>query len=491
MKVALINPPMLKAEVAQVLGIKAPPMGLAYLAAALEEKGYQPKIIDANALELNFAELRKELEKESPDAVCVTAITPMIREALASVKAAKSVCPGTTTIVGGPHATFCPMETLEECPELDVICLGEGEETITEIIQKVEKGRNFNEVRGIIYRKSGHFYKTEPRCLIKDLDDLPFPARHLLPMHRYTVLGRSYPSINIVSSRGCPFGCSFCSSSRFYVKSYRARTAKNVVDEIEEVVHEYKVNSVEFSDDTFTLYRKRVEKICQELIRRKLDISWACSSRANLVTRDLLNKMKKAGCQIIFYGIESGSPRILKLMKKGETTIQMMKAVKITKKIGMETLGSFILGYPEETRNDLLQTIHFANKIGIDFAEFSIATPYPGTELFEFATKEELLLTKDWSQYTAGKPVINPKYYSVEELNRLFAKAYRSFYASPSVLIHHIRKGRIGFFIKIIKNLIPKFLPNHERLSKNDPEKLKTFDPTVMETNDVSLQHLP
>ncbi|MCW3997085.1 MAG: B12-binding domain-containing radical SAM protein [Candidatus Bathyarchaeota archaeon] len=465
---------MLSAEATQVLGIKTPPMGLAYLAAALEAEGYQPKIIDANALELNFIEMRKKLEKESPDVVCVTSITPMIYEAMASVKVAKSVSPNSTTILGGPHATFCPMETLENCPELDVVCLGEGEETLTELIQKVEKEQNLDDVKGIIYRKSGHFYRTEPRPLIKDLDNLPFPARHLLPMNHYTVLGRNYPSINIVSSRGCPFRCSFCSSSYFYGKSYRARTAKNVVDEIEQVVNKYKVKSIEFSDDTFTLYRSRVEEICEEIIRRKLDISWVCSSRANLVTRDLLIRMKKAGCHIVLYGIESGSPRILKLMKKGETPIQMARAVKVTKETGMETLGSFILGYPEETRSELLQTIHFSKKIGIDFAEFSIATPYPGTELFEFSVKKELLLTKDWSLYTGVKPVINPKYYSVEELNHLFVKAYRSFYASPGLLIHHLGKGRIGFFAKVIKNLIPKFFRMGERRSKLKPRK--TFD---------------
>jgi len=178
MKVVLVNPPMLRAEVTRVLGVKTPPMGLAYLAAVLEEKGYQPKIIDANALDFDYTALRKELEKESPDVVGVTAITPMIHEAIASVKAAKNVCPDVITVLGGPHTTFCPMETLEDCPELDVICLGEGEETLTEIVHTVEKEGNLKDVKGIIYRNNDHFYKTTPRSLIKDLDSLPFPAVH-------------------------------------------------------------------------------------------------------------------------------------------------------------------------------------------------------------------------------------------------------------------------------------------------------------------------
>jgi len=454
MKIVLVNPPMLRAEVTRVLGVKTPPMGLAYLAAVLETHGYQPKIIDANALDLDYSALRKELEKESPDIVGVTAITPMIYEAVATIEAAKKSCPNAVTILGGPHATFCSNETLESCNELDVICLGEGEETLIEIVRAVEKGVNLRDVRGIVYRKNGHIFKTESRPLIKDLDSLPFPARHMLPMSRYTVFGKSYPMINIVSTRGCPFSCTFCSSSRIFGRCYRARTPQNVVDEIEQVTQKYKVNSFEFSDDTFTLDRGRVEKICEEIIRQSLDISWACSSRADLMTRDLLFKMKKAGCHLIFYGIESGSERILKLMNKGETHAQMIKAVKITKEAGIETLGSFILGYPEETRSELLQTIAFAKKLGVDFAEFSIATPYPGTELYEITAKRNLLLTKNWSEYTAAKPVIKPQHYSVQELSQFFVNAYKSFYSSPRVLIHHVRKGRIGIFSKVIKTLL-------------------------------------
>ncbi len=460
MKIVLINPPMMRAEVTHVLGIKTPPMGLAYLAAVLEEEGYQPKIIDANALGLDYTALRKELERASPDVVGVTAVTPMVYEAIASVKAAKDVCPDVVTVLGGPHTTFCPIETFEECPQLDVVCLGEGEETLKELVHTVEKAGSLRDVKGIIYRQDGHFYRTKPRPLIKDLDNLPFPARHLLPMNHYTILGRNYPIANIVSSRGCPFSCSFCSSSRIFGRSYRARTAKNVVDEIEQFVHKYKVNSVEFSDDTFTLNRRRVEEICEEILRRKLDISWACSSRADVVTRDLLFSMKKAGCHLIFYGIESGSMRILKLMKKGETHAQMIRAVKLTKETEIETYGSFILGFPEETKAELEETIKFAKALSVDFAQFSIATPYPGTELFEIAVKKDLLLTKDWSLYTAAKPVIDPQHYSIDELSQFFVKAYRSFYASPHVLLHHLRKGRIGILTKVVKNLIPEFFLN-------------------------------
>jgi len=460
MKVVLVNPPMLRAEVTRVLGVKTPPMGLAYLAAVLEAEGYQPKIIDANALGLNYLALKKELEKENPDIVGVTAITPMIYEAMATIKVTKESSPNAVTIIGGPHATFCPSEILEDCPEVDVICLGEGEETLIDLVRTVEKRSDLRDVRGIVYRNNGHFFKTEPRLLIKDLDRLPFPARHLLPMNRYTVFARSYPMINIVSSRGCPFNCAFCSSSRIVGRYFRARTPQNVVDEIEQVTQRYKVNSFEFCDDTFTLDRGRVVKICEEIIRRGLDISWACSSRADLVTKDLLFRMKKAGCHLIFYGIESGSERILKLMKKGETHAEMIKAVKITKEVGIETLGSFILGYPDETKSELLQTIAFAKKIGVDFAEFSIATPYPGTELYEIALNRNLLLTKDWSEYTAAKPVIKPLHFSVQELSQFFAKAYRGFYSSPRVLIHHIQKRRIGIFSKVIKSLLSDIFLN-------------------------------
>ena len=456
MKVVLINPRTPGAEVSRYLRITAPPMGLAYLAAVLERQGNSIKIIDAQALSLTHSRLREQIEKEKPDIIGATAVTPTIYDAMNAISVGKEVCPVAFTILGGPHATFLPIRILRDCPQLDAVCIGEGEETMLDLARTLEQGGNLANVRGIAYRKGKKVKKNLPRPLISDLDSLPFPARHLLPMDRYTLLGEPYKMAVLISSRGCPFNCVFCSSSRLFGKKFRARTAKNTVDEMEHIIEKFNIHVMEFADDTFTLVKKRVENICYEIRKRGLDVTWVCSSRADTVTKDLLIKMRKAGCSLIFYGIESGSQHVLNLMNKGEKLEQIIKAVRWTKKAGIEAYGSFILGFPGETKAELEATINFAKKIGIDFAEFSTITAFPGTPLYEAAKKENALLSEDWSQYTAGKPnVANPEITS-RELTQYLKKAYVGFYTWPRVVFHHLLKGRFKFISKIAAYALQK-----------------------------------
>ena len=255
-----------------------------------------------------------------------------------------------------------------------------------------------------------------------------------------------------MSSRGCPFQCIFCSSSRFFGKKYRTRTTKNVVDEMEYLVSEYKPRSIEFSDDEFTLNRKRVEEICDEIKSRGLDIGWACSSRVDTISRSLLKKMKRAGCFLIYYGIESGSQRILNFIKKGIRIDQIVKAVRWTKEAGIKALGSFIIGFPDETREEIEETIKFSKKLNLDYAQFSIATPYPGTELYQIAKRNGLLLTNDWSEYTAARPVMKMRKLSSEELLKIYREAYMKFYLSLKILLRNL-KGYVPYVLRLaLKN---------------------------------------
>jgi anaerobic magnesium-protoporphyrin IX monomethyl ester cyclase len=435
-----------------MLGITVPPLGLASLAAVLEENGHSVRIIDASALGASLSWVQHEIRKEQPNIVGVTSTTPTIQEALAIVEAAKDGCPSAITIVGGPHVTFLPVETLRECSQLDVVCVGEGERTILELTQAIEHKASLSKVRGIVYRSGDHIIKTPPQPLIDDLDSLPFPARHLLPMDRYTILGKKAIIGHLMTSRGCPFNCTFCASSLLFGKRFRGRSPKNVVDEIEQVVSEYDPESIEFSDDEFTLDRKRVGGICDEIRRRGLSIIWACSSRVDVISRELLQKMRAAGCFFIYYGVESGSQRILNLMRKGITMEQVIDAIRWTKEVGIETLASYIIGFPDETEEDIGKTIALAKKLDTDYAQFSLATPYPGTELYSSAKEKGLLLTEDWSQYTAGKPIILNNDCSKEDLMRLLAKAYKSFYLSPRILLRHLRKRHLPFIFRAIVN---------------------------------------
>jgi len=438
LKVTLINPPAYHIESFSIVKMKVPPLGLAYLASMLEQNGHEVKIIDAPTLELSTSQIEKELKKNQPEIIGVTATTPTIYNALEVIKAAKKVCPHSFTILGGPHSSFLPIETLKECPVLDAVCIGEGEETIVELAETLEGKGDLTKVKGIAFRSKERIVKNPPRPLIENLDSLPFPAWHLLPVDHYSVLGRKSLVCHMMTSRGCPFQCIFCSSSLLFGKKYRARSARNVVDEMEYLVSEYNPESIEFSDDEFTLNRRRVEKICYEIKRRGLEISWACSSRVDTISRSLLEKMRKAGCFFIYYGIESGSQRILDFIRKGIKIDQIKKAIKWAKEAGIKTLGSFIIGFPDETREEVKKTIEFSKRLKLDFAQFSIATPYPGTDLYDMARREGLLLTEDWSQYTAARPVMATRYMKIEDVSRLFKKAYMSFYLSPRILLRNL-----------------------------------------------------
>lgn len=454
MDILLINPPSPHIETNSVVGIKVPPLGLAYLAAVLEEKGHVVRIIDAHALDMSINHVAEEIDKAQPRVVGVTSTTPTNNEALSIVKATKEVCPDAFTVMGGPHVSFLPKETLRENEDLDAVVIGEGEKTILSLSKAIEKKESFSNIQGIAYRNKQIITRNPPRPLIRNLDELPFPARHLLPMDRYTILGKKATIAHLLSSRGCPFHCVFCASSLLFGKRFRGRSPKNVVDEMEEVVSKYSPVSIEFADDEFTLDLKRTEGICDEILERGLDTPWACSSRVDTISRPILKKMKRAGCTLIFYGIESGSQRMLDYMKKGTTLEQIEKAVKWTKQAGIETYGSFILGFPDETKEEMRQTIEFAKKLRLDYAQFSIATPYPGTEFYDEIEEEDMLQTKDWSKFTAGKPVFEGRTWTRNELQKIFTMAYIRFYLSPRIFIKNLHRIGLKESLQILKSAI-------------------------------------
>lgn len=443
MKITLINPPLsFRIEVSSILALKAPPLGLAYIAAVLEKQGHSVDIVDADALGIPLSQLKHRIERGQPDMVGVTSTTPAVKDALKVVKVAKEACPKAVTVMGGPHVSFLPVETMRKNPYLDVVCIGEGEKTMVELALVTEKKGDFHGVKGIAYRSNGKIVINEPREPIRDLDSLPFPARHLLPMKEYTVLGEKYSIGGMITSRGCPYQCVFCSSSLLFGKKFRARSAKNVVDEMEHLRRVYRVKYVEFLDDIFTLDKKRVVEICHEILARGLDMEWVCSSRVDMISKELMQTMRKAGCAMIYFGVESGSQRVLNLMKKGIKIEQAVRAVEWAKDVGIEAATTFIIGMLGETKDEIKRTIRFAQKLNPDYAQFSVATPFPGTELFAEARKRGLIQTEDWSRYTVMKPIMATGECSVKDLGRLLSRAYRVFYLRPSYLLRQILKRR-------------------------------------------------
>jgi len=449
MRILLINPPQpTTMETFSTLGIVAPPLGLAYLAGVLEREGYSVSILDAPALNASYRQIRSEMERIKPDVVGLTSTTATINQAVEVSKIAEEVCPDASVVIGGPHVSFTAEETLLENPSIDIVCIGEGENTLFEFVQTQEDGGNLAHVKGIAYRrKDGGVVTNSRRELIEDLDDLPFPARHLLPVDRYSVLGKFFPA-TIMTSRGCPFNCIFCSSSLLFGRRFRARSPKNVVGEVESVYDDFRCKYVEFLDDTFTLNSKRVNEICQELRDRNLGVQWVCSSRVDTITRELMQRMKDAGCIMIYFGVESGDQSIIEMMKKGIRIEQSVKAIRWAKEVGIKTVGSFIIGIPGETKQAIKQTIRFAKKLNPDFAQFSIATPYPGTELYDAARKHNWLKIRGWSEYTVLRPIIETVDFSKNELSHLLTEAYLKFYLRPEKLIFSIKEG---YFQKVAR----------------------------------------
>jgi len=460
MKVLLIFPPITLEErygrkIEDVGGI-LPPLGLAYLAAVLEEHNYDVEILDAPALSLKVEQLSHHVSARNPDLIGISAITPFFHRTLEAVKMIKNVCPDTTTVLGGPHASLFPEQTLANNPSVDIACIGEGEYTLLDLVQTIESGDDLRQVKGIAFREDGQIVRNPPREPIENLDCLPFPARHLLPMTVYKPLPIQYrrlPVVHLMASRGCPFGCTYCSNAVFGRRS-RTRSPWNVVSEIKRVIQDFNAKEIQFWDDTFTLKRSWVMELCQLLMKEDLGVLWTCETRVDRVDKEILELMASAGCWKIGYGVESGDQELLDVIKKGITLDQARQAVKLTKDSGIEVGLSFMLALPGETPSKARQTIEFAKELDPDYAQFCITTPYPGTELYNQA-KEYGALIQDFSSYTIWNPVFVPRgYRDKDEVLKMQREAFKDFYYRLSYIMKRLLKIRsIGDLRRNIEGL--------------------------------------
>jgi radical SAM superfamily enzyme YgiQ (UPF0313 family) len=423
---------------------KYPPLGIAYIASILRENGFDVEILDPVFGGWKIVE--KRLKKGDYDILGVSTLTMNFEDGLEMAKIAKEANPGCLTVFGGNHPAILPYDVVKK-KEVDIVCSGEGECTMLELIQTLEKNENLKGIRGILYKEGDRVITNQPRPLIQNLDELPFPARDLLPMHEYlsAQVGRvgwelPSPSTSMITSRGCPFNCTFCSSHLTFGKKIRFRSAENVVDEIEVLVNKYKLKGISFVDDTFALNLKRIKGICTEIREREINVEWMCMGRVDTVSKEMLKEMKRAGCVSIGYGIESGSQHVLdEYIKKGITLEQAERAIRITKESGITSVAYFMIGIPGETLNDIEKTIEFAKKINPDAVNFSITIPMPGTELFETANKigeieVNSLRDFDYSNYPIFESSDLPK----GKVYELHKNADREFYMRASYIVGEI-----------------------------------------------------
>ncbi len=384
MKIVLINPNPLP-ESPWYSKQPVPPIGLMYIAAVLEKEGYEVIIIDAYLERLRQIELSKRIIEQDPDIVGITTDSCNFHESLRIAKLVKKSVSHAITVMGGPHATVRAKEVIQY-PEVDVVVFGEGEYTMLDIVRRVENGTSLKGCEGCFYKENSKIIFNPPRQRIENLDALPFPARHLLDYKKYprtyTHGGIKKPVDTVSTSRGCPFNCSFCSNRVIWGKKYTTRSPKNVVDEIEYLVAEYGTKGIYFREDNFTLNNERVLEICEGLRKRKIEIEWECSSRVDLVNKNLLKEMYKAGCRAIWYGIESGFQKTLKKLNKGITVEQSREAVKITKEVGIKVGGSFMIGIPGETMEDIEKTLQLIKELKCTPTALTYFYAIPDSELY-------------------------------------------------------------------------------------------------------------
>ncbi|MBM4270575.1 MAG: radical SAM protein [Deltaproteobacteria bacterium] len=411
MRVAVIAPPYPLEE------CPAPPLGVTYVAAAFEAAGVDVKIIDYIISKYSREKLIRELDSFRPHIVGVTSVTMNFPVAVDIVRAVKVYDESILTVMGGPHVSFAAFSALSANPEIDVVVTGEGERTIPELATCVAKKSGLGNVRGIVYRHNGAIVNTGWREFIDDLDTLPLPARHLLPLSRYQALG--YP-ISIITGRGCPYSCIFCLGRRMVGKKVRQRSAPLIVDEIEQILS-YGLNRINIADDLFTSSKKKVKEVCREIHERGLRFAWSAFARVDTVDGEMLELMRDTGCDSISFGVESGNREMLKRIKKGISLDGVRRAVKLCKEVGITAHASFMVGLPGESHETLSDTREFAESLGIMYG-YHFFSPFPGTEARESVGRYDLeILMNDWCRYDANSAVVSTSKLSPEEMNEFVA----------------------------------------------------------------------
>ncbi len=422
MKVLLIHPHA--PDVYHKLGFLLPPLGLAYLASVAVEHGHEVDILD-----LNLTGGKEEIDFKRYNVVGVSLDTSRYNRAVEIAKTA--MARGNIVVVGGPHATFTADEILNG--ELShYIVRGEGEAIFARLLDRLEGGGDPKDVNGISFVREGKIIKTPDSPPQGDLGKIPFPARDILSMEKYKKLelgGRYITSL--ITSRGCPYNCDFCSSSKFSGTLWRKREAVDVVDEVESIVKDYGFGAVCFMDDCFTISPGRVIEICDEIMRREIDVYWWCFSRGDIILKneEMVKKMAESGCRYVFMGIESISDEILEGSNKNVKFRDSARAVELLKEYDIETMGSFIIGWPEETRKMIKRTFSLSKKMGLGGVQYSILTPYPGTEIYR--RYNDRIFERDWEKFDCHHSVMRLDNLEPGEIEGLLKRGFFSFYFTP------------------------------------------------------------
>ena len=483
MRIALINPKFRLPIDTRT----TPHLGLAYLAAVSERRGDKVVIFDADIEKKSITDFVQEFR---PDLVGITANTPQVKQAWRTARMIKEVhdCP---VVLGGPHVSVLPQESCEKA-HVDIVVRGEGEETWIDISDRLEaflKDHDsystaafmdpaldiFQDCAGITYATSdGEIHQNPDREPIPDLDGLPWPAYHLFKMERYTNLQPATDNVDgarsfsIMTSRGCPYRCTFCSQSIMPIK-WRSRSPENVLAEWRHLVEDLHAQEIGVLDDSANIRVKRLEELSDLLIENKLNhVPWIFVNgiRANLASKELLGRLKQAGLKRTAFGVESGDPDILKSVDKKVDLDTIRQAFKNAKEVNLETIGFFIIGLPGETRETMQRTIDFAIELDPLIANFSMMTPYPGTQVYEIVQKQGRLLINDWEDYVFFEQQARYEMgdMTADLVEEMYRKAYRQFYLRPSPIIRRMKTTDFWFNLPRNMRIASRtFVPKKEK----------------------------
>jgi len=427
------------------VGATLPHLGLLMLGAVLCKAGHEVRIIDASAQGLAYEQTLEKAKKFKPHIIALTAVTPSIIKTVKLAEMMNKAFPTVPIVIGGPHFTAVPEQTLLDYPVFDYGVVGEGENTLTELVETLSADKTPLDVSGVVFRENGKVILGAPRSVIKDLDSLPFPAWDLLdgfPRHYHPALFKykKLPSTHLISARGCPNKCIFCDTSVFS-RQIRFHSAEYVLEMIGWLVKDFGLREIIFEDDQFLIKKGRVAEICEGLLKANWGISWCCSGRVNSVNDiELLKLMKRSGCWQVSYGIESGSQEILDFAKKGTTIAQTVNAVRLTNEAGILSKGYFIFfifGLPRETEQSMRNTINFAKSIPLNDMSAFILTPFPGSEMFDIA-EQHGTVEKDFEKMNLLDVVYVPNGLSKEKLLKYQRKFMIEFYMRPRIIGNYL-----------------------------------------------------
>ncbi|HUU28550.1 MAG TPA: radical SAM protein [archaeon] len=443
-KILLLTPPYDLKERGGILASVAadlPSLGLLYLAGFLRDKGYETAICDASAEKLSFAQLLGIIKKSDASLIGISSTTPSIMRTGRLAEEIKKLKPDVGILLGGPHSTSVPEETLEKFSSFTAMVVGEGEQTLLEVVERWPD-KSWQEVPGLVIRdENGRPVRNQCRRLLPDINLLPVPAWDLLngfprAFNPASFKSRSFPAAHFVTSRGCPYECIFCDTSVFS-RSVRYHSAEYVLDALSLLYHRYGVREISFEDDMFMMNKKRMWAICEGMMQKGLRFTWSCNARVNAVTPEILRLFKKSGCWQIAYGIESGSQEILDFARKGIKLEQICQALKLTKSTGIRTRGFFIYGFPKETEITMRRTLDFAKSLPLDDVSVTLMTPFPGSEIYRIAPQYGEL-EDDWAKMTMLQTVFVPHGLTKTKLEEWHFRFIREFYFRPRTFFDYL-----------------------------------------------------